>query len=364
MAQDPRLEVGLVCPPHWGSQKFEVSPTSAHPQEEGFPCFQIPIHLNGHNHFHWYHRSLRKVMDDFKPDIVNIEEEHYSFVTYQVCRLAKQLGAKTLFYTWQNIEKKYPPPFSWMEQRVFRQASAAVVGNEEAGVILRHKGFQGLIECLPQMGVNDDLFPKTLASAGEKDAQKRSLGLDEKIPWILYCGRLVPEKGVSLIVEALRSLSSQKLSCGLALLGDGPERGAIEEAAKQLPPQIPVKMIPFVPSHKVVPWMVAADILCLPSITRPNWKEQFGRVLVEAMACSTVCVGSDSGEIPHVIADAGLVFAENNPESLALSLQKLICDQNLREKFKQIGFGRVQTKYTHRVIAQKLCDLLFRVRHS
>ena len=59
------------------------------------------------------------------------------------------------------------------------------------------------------------------------------------------------------------------------------------------------------------------DVSVLPSLTRPNWKEQFGRTLAEAMSCETPVIGSDSGEIPHVIGDAGLIFKEGDAQALA-----------------------------------------------
>ena len=70
------------------------------------------------------------------------------------------------------------------------------------------------------------------------------------------------------------------------------------------------------PSTEVPAVLRALDVLVLPSLTTPSWKEQFGRVLQEAMACAIPVVGSDSGEIPHVIGDAGLVTPEGDAAAL------------------------------------------------
>ena len=72
------------------------------------------------------------------------------------------------------------------------------------------------------------------------------------------------------------------------------------------------------------------DCLALPSLTRPNWKEQFGRVLVEAMACQVPVVGSDSGEIPNLVGDAGLIVPEGDAAALAAALRRLRDDAVLR----------------------------------
>jgi glycosyltransferase involved in cell wall biosynthesis len=93
-------------------------------------------------------------------------------------------------------------------------------------------------------------------------------------------------------------------------------------------------------AHEVTPrYLGAMDILVLPSETRPNWKEQFGRVVIEAMACGSCVVGSDSGEIPTLIqaSGGGRVFPEANPTALADVLQQMIADESQRKTFARIG---------------------------
>jgi glycosyltransferase involved in cell wall biosynthesis len=91
--------------------------------------------------------------------------------------------------------------------------------------------------------------------------------------------------------------------------------------------------------------------LVLPSRTRPNWVEQFGRVLIEAMASGVPVVGSDSGEIPNVIGDAGLVFPEGDIGRLRAHLQSLIDDPGLWAALARRGRERVQARYTQARIA-------------
>jgi glycosyltransferase involved in cell wall biosynthesis len=95
------------------------------------------------------------------------------------------------------------------------------------------------------------------------------------------------------------------------------------------------------------------DVLVLPSRTRPNWKEQFGRSLVEAMACGVTVVGSDSGEIPHVIGDAGLLFPEGQAGELRERLSRLMADAALRQALAQRGRDRVVALFTQAQIAAR-----------
>ena len=95
------------------------------------------------------------------------------------------------------------------------------------------------------------------------------------------------------------------------------------------------------------------DLLVLPSRTRPNWKEQFGRVLIEAMACGVPVLGSDSGEIPHVIGDAGIVFPEGDVEMLRCQVQRLMVDRAARNSLAAAGRQRVLDRFTMAEIARQ-----------
>ena len=98
-------------------------------------------------------------------------------------------------------------------------------------------------------------------------------------------------------------------------------------------------------------FFASIDVLAVPSRTTPTWKEQFGRVLVEAMACQTPVIGSDSGEIPHVIGDAGLIFAEGDAQALASHLLRLASDPALRADLGRRGRARALAHFTHERIA-------------
>ncbi len=103
-----------------------------------------------------------------------------------------------------------------------------------------------------------------------------------------------------------------------------------------------------------MPAIVAAwDALALPSRTRPNWKEQFGRILVEAMASGVPCVGSTSGEIPHVLGDAGLVVPEGEATALRAALARLQDDAALRQELAARGRAQAESRFTHARIAEQ-----------
>jgi glycosyltransferase involved in cell wall biosynthesis len=96
----------------------------------------------------------------------------------------------------------------------------------------------------------------------------------------------------------------------------------------------------------------AFDVLVLPSLTRPNWKEQFGRVLVEAMSSGIPVIGSDSGAIPDVIGESGLIVPEGDVTALMEALARLQTSAELRTALGTNGRSRVIHHFTHEQVAQ------------
>ena len=343
--QSSDVTVGLVVPPRWDRLPFEPMPEDA-----SYPLYIRPIWFNGRNHFHRY-PGLSKLIQEFSPDLIHIDEEHYSLVSAEVAQIAKRRGIATIFFTWQNIFKNYPWPVSAMEQRVLQSARAAIAGNQEALLVLRKKGFKPPIEVIPQFGTDHRIFyPR---DASELRAQ---MALEDTVA-IGYVGRMIAEKGLDDLLSATLPLLAANARVRLVLVGAGPwqEVGMARVKAEQVDRQ--VLFVPWMASSEMPLLMNALDVLVLPSRTTPRWKEQFGRVLTEAMACKTAVVGSSSGEIPSVIGEAGVVFAEGDAAQLRERLTQLVQDRELRERLGDLGFARVRERFTQEAVAQATLSL-------
>jgi len=155
-------------------------------------------------------------------------------------------------------------------------------------------------------------------------------------------------------VEALTSLPDY---CQAIFVGDGPMKSVLEEEAARLGVSDRVIIRPGVPTYEAPQVLAAFDVHVLPSRTFPNWKEQFGRTLAEAMACETPVIGSDSGEIPHVIGDAGLVFPEGNAQELSTRVRQLLDDPQLYATLSTAGRQRVLANYTQERIARQTFEV-------
>ncbi len=162
------------------------------------------------------------------------------------------------------------------------------------------------------------------------------------------------ERGVLDLVEAVARLPER---AHLTIVGRGDLEDRIRATVARLGIGHRVDLRPMVPSAEVAAEMRALHVLVLPSRTTSRWKEQYGRVLVEAMASGVPPVGSDSGEIPHVIGDAGLIFPEGNVDVLTERLQRLVDQPELHEELARRGRQRVLDHYTQRAVAHAYYDL-------
>jgi glycosyltransferase involved in cell wall biosynthesis len=345
LARLPGIELGVIVPPYWIEERVGRLPfvplfTS------NYQLAVEPMRFNGHHHIHYY-PGLRRRMREFRPDMVHVDEEPYNLVTTQAVRLARRFGAKTVFFTWQNLYRRYPPPFRLFERYNYRHVGAGIVGNHDAGRVLRRKGFRKSIEVIPQFGIDPALY---------RPLAVRRRPIDGAV--IGYVGRIVPEKGIETLIEAVARLASRPT---LRVVGSGDHRLTLELLAERLGVRDRVRFQPAVPAEQVPELLNELDALVLPSRTQPNWKEQFGRVLVEAMACEVPVIGSDSGEIPNVIGEAGLIFPEGDASALSALIRRVIEDDALARELGSAGRRRVLALYTQERIAQQTYQLYRRV---
>lgn len=289
-----------------------------------------------------------------QPDIVDIWEEPWSLACAQTIFLAKRLcpRAKIIVETEQNIFKRLPPPFQGFQDYSLRSADFAVARSREAERIAHQKGFAGPSAVVPN-AVDCALF-QPLPPAG-KAALRAELGFGSPDDFVIgYAGRLVPEKGLAEMVQALALLPA---SARLAFIGDGPGRPELEALLHRHGLEARVRFTGSLPLTALPNAMNALDCLVLPSRTTATWKEQFGRVLIEAGACALPVIGSDSGAIPDVIGPAGLTFPEGNPAALAACLATLMDSPQQCTAYGEIGQTRARDFFSWQQVAARMHEI-------
>jgi glycosyltransferase involved in cell wall biosynthesis len=355
LAEQPDIALTVIVPSAWREGPNLARLERAHTQ--GYDLIVAPLAFNGQFHLHFY-PTLGRLLRQLRPDILHMDEEPYNLATWLALRQGQAVGARCLFFTWQNLVRRFPPPFDHFERANFRRASHAIAGNPTAADVLRAKGYRGLVTVIPQFGVDPSIFSPRPVD-GHTPSQKGDpspSGVHPSSFIIGYAGRLVPEKGLDMLLAACAALPPA-LDWALHLLGDGPERARLADTARKLGIDRQVRFLGRVPSTQAAQFYRTLDVLVLPSLSRPNWVEQFGRVLMEAMACGVPVIGSRSGEIPWVIGDAGRIFPEGDAGALADILAELAGDPAQRSTLAAAGRARVLRHFTQAQVAAATAEV-------
>jgi glycosyltransferase involved in cell wall biosynthesis len=172
---------------------------------------------------------------------------------------------------------------------------------------------------------------------------------------------LEPYKGVIYLVEAcvLMRAASRDFEC--VLVGDGPDREAIERRVTDCGLEDIVRLEGAQPQHRVSELVATADIFVLPSVVMPSGKmEGLPVAIMEAMAVGTPVVASAISGIPELVVDGvtGLLVPERDPRALARALVRLADDPGLRRRLADAARTQVLGDYDRRVTTRRLAALL------
>jgi glycosyltransferase involved in cell wall biosynthesis len=154
-----------------------------------------------------------------------------------------------------------------------------------------------------------------------------------------------------MLLRALDALDRHGTPWRALFVGGGPLEGALRAFASEHEGRVHV--VTGIEHDRIPDYLNAMDLLCAPSQTTARWREQFGRMIIEALACGVPVVGSDSGEISHVIGDGGVVFGEHDDTGLVRALQVLLTDAGARRQLAERGRARAESDYAWPVIARQ-----------
>jgi glycosyltransferase involved in cell wall biosynthesis len=342
-------ELLVVCPKEWTEGgRLQQADSS---DEDGYRLIALPVIFRNRIKGFFYPKIyvLYKLINNFKPDIFHIFEEPYSLSCFQMAGLSKIASpfSKIVVQSFENMIIAQRFPFSFIERFVLNNTDLLIAIPKEGELIWRSKGYPKTIKQV-SVGLDENLFKKTEGLLSHYDFLNKKGRVR-----IAYIGRLSHEKGVSLLIEAVSNLLRKSIDCEFLIIGNG-EREEFKNLAVKLGIGNNVVFMDAIPNYNLPVVYSKIDILVLPSITTTGWKEQFGRVLIEAMACEVAVIGSSSGEIPNVVGDAGIIFKEGDVKMLTEVLMRLILDDSLRNTLGVTGRKRVLENFTWERVAERL----------
>ncbi|MDQ2098681.1 MAG: hormogonium polysaccharide biosynthesis glycosyltransferase HpsO [Tychonema bourrellyi B0820] len=358
---EPGIEVTIVVPQRWkpGGVQNKIIETQFC-QSGSFKVVPISNFSQNNQGLLTFGTDIIKLLHEFRPQIIQVEQGSKSLAYAQLILLNKllKLKAKNILFTWWNLSYELKWPVSFLEDCNLKHTDGIITGNLDGAEILRQRGYQNTLKVMPQLGVDETLFYRT-----SKDADlSRKFGIQPTDFVVGYVGRFVEEKGLLTLAKALAGF--KKLPWKWLLVGQGKLRSQIAEKSIEWGISDRIIWVESVSHEDVPPYINLMDCLVLPSqtsykfktLTTVGWKEQFGHVLIEAMACKIPVIGSDCGEIPHVIGDAGLIFPEGNAEKLRECLDELMERPELVADFGKRGYHRVMNNYTNKALAEQLLE--------
>jgi glycosyltransferase involved in cell wall biosynthesis len=330
-----------VAAPSWLPGEIHPAALVVAPDE---PCgvVSLPMRIGRHPHLRFFSGLRRLLRQDW--DLVHIWQEPYVLAAAQVA-LASPRSARVVPVTFQNITKHYPAPVRYVERRVMERAAGWIAFGQTAHdtQIPKAPYTRRPVRVIPP-GVDTSFY---CPDPSVRVSVRRHLGWSASDRVVGFLGRFVEEKGIRLLV---RTLARQPGRWCALFVGAGP----LESTVRQLEARFPanVRVLTTVRHDAVPTYLNAMDVLCAPSRTTAVWREQFGRMLIEAMACGVPVVATRSGEIPYVVHDAGLLVEEDDEQALADAITRLLDDEGLRGLLAERALRRVRDHFAWPVVAR------------
>lgn len=296
-------------------------------------------------HVMLYGRRLRDLLSEGW-DVVHCWEEPYIFAGGQVAMWTPERAA-LVYATFQNISKRYPPPFNLIERYSMNRAAGWIAfGHTIEQTLSRRPVYSDRQHRVIPVGVDVSKFKPDRVL---RDYTRARLGWDNEGPPVVgYLGRFVEEKGLRALARALDRVTRPWRAL---LVGAGPLESFLREWAARSGDR--VKVVTGVKHDEAPAYLNAMDLICAPSRTTSFWREQLGRMLIEAFACGVPVITTDSGEIPYVVGDAGIIVSETDDSQLTEALSDLIEDRPRRLEMASRGLDRARSVYAWPIVARQ-----------
>jgi glycosyltransferase involved in cell wall biosynthesis len=283
----------------------------------------------------WRASALRSLLTDFRPDIIQIEEEPWTRGAAVAARIARRLRVPYVVLTRESLPRSYGPVARYRRNRVLGGAAGLAAVNELAARLALRVRPNLRYRVAPQLGVRLPLTAERLPHTG------LSIG---------FVSRLVPEKGLDLLFRACVKLIGR---WSLTVVGTGPAQEELEGLAERLGLAGRVTWLGALPRDGVDQVWPRLDCLVMPSRTTPRWIESSPRAALDAMARGVAVVATSAGALPEILGPAGVLVPEEDVGALTETLQRLHDTPEEHLRLGGIGRRRALDQFSDAAIAER-----------
>lgn len=346
VARNPEFEVTVAAPTYFHG---DLRPVNLEPEPPSSPLRLVPLPSTMSRFIHLFRyntNALRGLLRNEHFDLVHAWEEPYILAGYQIARALEGYSARFCFRTAQSYVKWYPPPFGYFERIVLARAQGWIAGAGLVYEAMLRRGFPKEKGRILNLAVDFSQFQPLSCSSREAVISELRL----QPPVVGFVGRLTQAKGLDVLMQAMEQIGGAR-PWSLLLLGSGEYQDRIQAWAAQQGwmERVRIKLA----RHDEVPrYLGCMDLMVAPSQTMKNWREQFGRMIIEAFACGVPVIGSDSGEIPYIIGTAGRIVPEGDVAAWAKTISQLLDDPQDRKRMRSLGLSRA-TQYSTATVAEQ-----------
>ncbi len=330
------LDVTVGQPQRWRDPILGATTETAWERQNGVEVFPLPARRHGEAEaLKFSGRALVALLRDKRPDLVQVEEEPTTPAAQQVARAARHLALPLVLFTHQNVDAPLPWLARRRRRRMLRRLKGAIAASGAAAALVRRVAPDLPVAAIPQLGIQ---VPTELEHTHHEGMA------------IGCVGRLVPEKGVDTLLQALAENRGHRWH--LTVVGDGPDRERLERVASQLRLAARIRWAGALPPEEIPKLWSELDVLVMPARDLPTWAEPAAHVVAEAMAYEVAVVGTSAGATPEVIGDAGVIVPADDPLALAGALRRL-ASPDQRRPLAQAGRARAMQHFSDDAVAAR-----------
>lgn len=333
-------ELRVCVPAEWRDRRYGRRWRQGWERERGIEIAPVGVaQADGPEEARWRQRDLIRLVRDFRPQVVQVDEEPSARAAARAVAAARVTGAPLAVFTRETIAAPRPWRVERRRRRVLAAARGVVAANTKAARLAAPLAPHALRTVIPITGVAVPPTPPPVRD------DRCTIG---------FVGRLTHERGLDLLIRALADVRVHGWT--LTVVGEGPDRERLEALGVAWKLASRIRWLGPVSHAELERVWPDLDLLVMPSRTTPEWAETSGTVVVQAMAHGVPVIGTTCGALPEVIGEAGVVVPEGDAPALTAAIAPLARDVTQRAALSVAGRNRALAHYSHDAVARRTLE--------